>query len=125
MIVRKKKRDVKFIIYQSLYILVISSLAMNHMTLSNLPEYVRVGEEEMIIQKPLDGGEIKVVKDTDTIMSVSAIAELQNKIDSLEKVKKEVIVIDKTRPTPPVKAPQVQESQPVVPKIKGGEKKPN
>jgi hypothetical protein len=45
----KKKRDVKFIIYQSLYILVIASLSMNDITLSNIEEYVKVSPEDTVV----------------------------------------------------------------------------
>ncbi|MBX7043087.1 MAG: hypothetical protein K1X85_09300 [Ignavibacteria bacterium] len=125
MIVRKKKRDVKFIIYQSLYILVISSLAMNHMTLSNLPQYTKIEEDQIVIRKPEEDKRIEHVGKSDTIVEASVIPALERKIDSLEKVKTGVVVIDRTKPTPTPRTEQPKTDPPVVPKIKGGEKKSN
>lgn len=125
MIVRKKKRDVKFIIYQSLYILVISSLAMNHMTLSNLPQYTKIEEDQIVIKKPEDDKRLEHVAPSDTIVEASVIPALQRKIDSLENVKTGVVIIDRTRPTPTVITEQPKTEPPVVPKIRGGEKKTN
>ena len=124
MIVRKKKRDVKFIIYQSLYILVISSLAMNHMTLSNLADYVKPSANDTLVKKPSNGEKYELVNISDTIINAEVISELQNKIDSLEKVKTGVVIIDKTRRLPTV-TPETKTDPPVVPKIKGGEKRTN
>ncbi len=122
MIVRKKKRDVKFIIYQSLYILVISSLAMNHMTLGNLHKYIKPSDNDTILQKPSEGNKYEIVNNSDTIVNTKMISDLQNKIDSLEKVKTGVVIIDNTkRPSQPTVEPKTD--PPVVPKIKGGEKK--
>lgn len=122
MIVRKKKRDVKFIIYQSLYILVISSLAMNHMTLGNLHKYIKPSENDTLLQKPSEGNKYEIVNSSDTIVSAKMISDLQNKIDSLEKVKTGIVIIDNTKKQPQLTTePKVD--PPVVPKIKGGEKK--
>jgi hypothetical protein len=124
MIVRKKKRDVKFIIYQSLYILVISSLAMNHMTLSNLAEYVKPSANDTIVKKPSNGEKYEIVNSSDTIINTEVISDLRNKIDSLEKVKTGIVIIDNTKKLPPV-IQQPKTDPPVVPKIKGGEKRTN
>ncbi len=122
MIVRKKKRDVKFIIYQSLYILVISSLAMNHMTLGNLHKYIKPSDNDTLLQKPSEGNKYEIVNSSDTIVNTKMISDLQNKIDSLEKVKTGVVIIDNTRRlSQPTVEPKTD--PPVVPKIKGGEKK--
>ena len=125
MIVRKKKRDVKFIIYQSLYILVISSLAMNHMTLGNLHKYIQLSENDTLLQKPSDGGKYEIVNRSDTIVNSDVISNLQSKIDSLEKVKTGVVIIDNTKRQPQQPAVEPKTDPPVVPKIKGGEKKSN
>ncbi len=122
MLVRKKKRDVKFIIYQSLYILVISSLAMNHMTLSSLPYYVKPGETDTLIQKPEDGMKIELLSKSDTIVSSTLVSQLEKKIDSLEKVNTGVKIIDRTR-YPTLRTEEPKPEPPVIPKIRGGEKK--
>lgn len=38
MVINKKQRDVKFIIYQSLYILVIAMLGAKHVPINNIPD---------------------------------------------------------------------------------------
>jgi hypothetical protein len=124
MIVRKKKRDVKFIIYQSLYILVISSLAMNHMTLSNLAEYVKPSANDTLVKKPSNDEKYELVNSSDTIVNTEVISDLRNKIDSLEKVKTGIVIIDKTR-KPPTVTSETKPDPPVTPNIKGGKKRTN
>lgn len=67
MVIGKKKRDVKFIIYQSLYILVIAMLGAKHVTINDIPDALIQG---------------------DTIIQTTRLDSLIRKLDSLEKLPK-------------------------------------
>lgn len=49
MSIKKKQRDVKFIIYQSLYILIIALLGVNEVTIMNIPKPIHEGETKVRI----------------------------------------------------------------------------
>lgn len=65
MVIGKKKRDVKFIIYQSLYILVIAMLGAKHVTINDIPDALKQG---------------------DTIMQITNLESLNRELDSLKKL---------------------------------------
>ena len=65
MVIGKKKRDVKFIIYQSLYILVIAMLGAKHVTINDIPDALKQG---------------------DTVMQITNLESLNRELDSLKKL---------------------------------------
>jgi hypothetical protein len=65
MVIGKKKRDVKFIIYQTLYILVIAMLGAKHVTINDIPDALKQG---------------------DTVMQITNLESLNRELDSLKKL---------------------------------------
>lgn len=117
MVIGKKKRDVKFIIYQSLYILVIAMLGAKHVTINNIPEPPKPGEiiieikkldslsniidslnkltvynkeNDTILLKLKDSEKYGILTPKDTTVNKDRIKELVEKISNLEnQVKKQ------------------------------------
>lgn len=95
MIIGKKKRDVKFIIYQSLYILVIAMLGAKHVTINDIPP--PLPEDSQVI----NSDSLESMKaELDSLKSLSTyIPETQVVLDKLKNEDEKYIVIKENEVT--------------------------
>jgi len=141
MVIGKKKRDVKFIIYQSLYILVIAMLGAKHVTINDIPDSMVTGDtivqitkldslnrlldslqklptfnkdNQVVFNKPEKDFRYKIISSGDTVLSVEEIRNKDNQIATLQRIK-----VNKPVNTPTVDPPEPD----VTGGIKGGRKK--
>ena len=80
MSVRKKQRDAKFIIYQSLYIIVIALLGIKGVTIMDIPDR---GSEK--------------VPGKDTVIEKSYLASLEDSLKVLDSIRNNYILVAKLR----------------------------